>query len=257
LSEEEHLNADCPNPNRPYLRGVNLERREAVYFRPRCKLWACPVCGPINKGLWVVRAYHGAESLTRDSAGDGDPLELSFLTITSHRALDAAGSVAVFQKAWNRLRGRAARRSPDGEYMLIPERHQDGRLHAHAIETYNLGTRFWKDAAASCGLGYIAEEEEVRSARGAARYANKYIAKTLSTEQWPSGFRRVRTSRGWPKLPDLPPPPGWVFEVLPRGTQLDDDVERMRHLGFTVTLCGHRAAWEIVAPEDTDRAVAG
>jgi hypothetical protein len=197
-----------------------------------------------------MRAYHGTVELTGGDSEIEDKPSASFLTLTSHGRLDAPRTVAVFGDAWNRLRGRAARRAPNGQYYLIPERHLDGRLHVHAIETYNLGSRFWKDAAASCGLGYIAEEEEVRSARKAAWYASKYLAKSIEVIEWPKGFRRVRTSRGWPKLPELPPPLGWTFKPLPHGTRWQDDIAHWSRLDYTVIVTGHAEAWEIINPCD-------
>ncbi len=65
---------------------------------------------------------------------------------------------------------------------MIPERHQDGRLHAHAIETGHLTTRWFKDEGRECGLGYIAEEKEVRSPAGAGAYVVKYLTKVLNAE---------------------------------------------------------------------------
>lgn len=260
----------CTTPNRPFLRGVNHDERRAVFFRPRCKMWACPYCAEVNKKLWTFRAFHGAavlsgtEPLLGNTTNFASAREefassqcaikpqdslMSFLTLTSHRDLGPAASTAVFGSAWNNLLRRARHSGSQGQYFMVPERHKDGRLHAHAIETFNLGTRWWKDNAAEVGLGYIAEEAVARSAAGAAYYAGKYLAKSLDVATWPRGWRRVRTSRGWPKAPDKEQPPGWVWLPLPRDETLAAAWQRLEQIGYTVVLLDHDKAWNFVGGE--------
>jgi len=237
---------DCETPRRPVLRGVNHAERKAVFFRPRCKMWSCPACAPVNRGLWAVRAYHGAnclETLTNP---------INFLTITSHEKLGAAASLAVLPHAWDQLNKRARRAAPDYQYLLVPEPHADGRVHIHAIENSGLGERWWKDNARTCGFGYMAEEEELHSAAGAAYYVTKYISKGLGAACWPRGFRRVRTSRRWPKTPALPVAAGWVFDKLPDRAQLDEAYYRLRDVGYDVRVMGSFEAWEFVATEEVE-----
>jgi len=238
----------CDTPNRPVLRGVNHDQRRAVFFRPRCKMWSCPYCAEVNKNLWIMRAFHGAAVLMDGEIKPQDNL-ISFLTLTSERSLGPAASIAVFGSAWNLLRLRARRSAPQGQYLLVPERHKDGRLHAHAIETFNLGTRWWKDNAAEVGLGYIAEEDVARSAAGAAYYAGKYLAKSLDVTTWPKNWRRVRTSRGWPKLPEMDQPEGWVWLPLPRDETLAASWRRLEQIGYEVVFLDHLSAWDYVGGE--------
>lgn len=247
LSTIEQLDAvnddDCQTPRRPFLRGVNHEQHKAVFFRPRCKMWSCPACAPVNRGLWAVRAYHGAvclETLTNP---------INFLTITSHEKLGPVASLAVLPHAWTLLNHRARRAAPEYQYLLVPEPHADGRVHIHAIENSGLGERWWKDNARECGFGFMAEEEELHSAAGAAYYVTKYISKGLGSAAWPKGFRRVRTSRRWPKTPELPNAEGWTFDRLPDSQQLDQAFHRLQGLGYEVRVMGSFEAWEFVARE--------
>lgn len=237
---------DCQTPRRPMLRGINHEMQKAVFFKPRCKMWNCPACAPVNRGLWAVRAYHGAEMLEQNGNS------IQFLTLTSHEKLSASASLAVMPHAWDQLNKRARRVAPGYQYLLIPEPHKDGRVHVHAIETSALGERWWKDTARECGFGFMAEEEELRSAAGAAYYVTKYITKGLEGHEWPKGFRRVRTSRAWPKLPALPAAEGWEWSVLPRETQLNDAYYELRWKGYDVRLLGSFEAWEYVAQSCPD-----
>ncbi len=241
LSNIEQLRADqnCQAARRPMLLAINPHELTALFFKPRCKRWSCPYCGAVNQKLWTVRAYQGAERLL--DTGE----QVSFLTLTSHRQLGAAASVAVFGHAWHNLLDRARRTGP-GQYLLIPERHQDGRLHAHAIETYSLGERWWKDNAAACGLGYMADEEPARSPGGAAWYVAKYIGKTLSAQTWPKGWRRVRTSQGFPKLTPLPQPEGWTITGVPAGDAIATRSQMLRNAGYIVGFAGSADAWLII-----------
>jgi hypothetical protein len=237
---EQYAAPHCTTRNRPFLRGANHHEKRAVLFRPRCGLWSCPYCAEINKRRWTARAWHGANIFAENGR------EIAFLTLTSSPKLSAAGTQEVFYSAWTKLRKRAQRGEPAGEYMMVPEQHQDGRLHAHAIETFNLGSRWWKDNAAACGLGYIAEEEPARTAAGAAWYISKYLAKTLAVTQWSPGFRRVRTSIRWPALPEMPRSEDWVFSLLPPKVAIQAEVERLEKAGYRVVVTNHAAAWQEV-----------
>lgn len=249
LSSLEQVNAleACQTRNRPFLRGVNMENRKVLFFRPRCKMWSCPVCSEINKSLWAVKAYHAAEQLT------GNQTHIDFLTLTSHEKLTAEASLKVWPKAWSRLGQRARRKSKYFQYLMIPEQHKDGRLHIHAIETAGLGSRWWKDNARECGLGYIAEEKPVRTPQGAALYVVKYLTKSLMADVWPDNYRRVRTSQKWPKLPQGELPEGWTFEPLSKDEDLAVSVAAFEGNGFDVLVIDHREAWAIIGEYDEEQ----
>jgi len=230
----------CQAPGRPYLFGLNHELKRAVYFQPRCKSWGCPACAKTNRELWSLRARHGAEVIQALNYHN------NFLTITSHEKLDAAGSLAVWPKAWMKLSARARYKSGGFMYLGVPEQHKDGRLHFHAIESAGLGERWWKDNARECGLGYMAEEEIARTPQGAAFYVVKYVTKSIEYQEWPRGFRRVRTSQNWPKLPENEQAEGWTFKPLPVGMPLADKVAALLAGGFVVEHLNHRSAWDYI-----------
>lgn len=248
LSYIEHLTAvpeDCQSRGRPLMLAINHDDRLAIVFRPRCKRWSCPYCAEINARLWTARTIVGSQQLIENGA------VLSFLTLTSHRKLDANASTAVFGQAWDALLKRA-RRAGGGEFLMVPERHQDGRLHAHAVETYSFGERWWKDNAAACGLGYMADEEPARTAGGAGGYVSKYLTKTIATVTWPRYWRRVRTSRGFPKLEIRTLPEGWRFDVPKRDQDLAEKSARLQAVGFMVGWSTSADAWLFInenAPE--------
>lgn len=240
---------NCTAPNRPLMKAVNRATKQAVFFRPACKSWRCPGCAENRKKRWLYVARHGAEVF--DSQGIG----VDFLTITSHEKLNAAGSFAVMSSAWDKLRRRIAHISLEHEYFLVPEQHKDGRWHIHAIITAKLPKRWWKDNARSCGFGYQSDVQEVKSLGGVYYYVSKYLGKTLQNSNLPRGFRRVRVSQGWPELPELPSPQGWIFLVLEHDRPLAWDVEAYQREGFSVAITDENVAWELVNGGDVISAV--
>jgi len=65
--------------------------------------------------------------------------------------------------------------------------------------------RWLKDNARSCGFGYqcdVSVFDNDDAIKFAVWYTTKYLSKSLEITQWPKHFRRIRTSRNWPVLPD-------------------------------------------------------
>jgi hypothetical protein len=236
----------CRAPRRPWLRAVAHDLGIALLFQPRCKSWGCDYCAAVNMSFWAATAYHAMTSLIDDNNCQNQRNLMSFLTLTSHRKLGPTASTGVFGHAWPMLSRRARRAASQGQYLLIPEQHQDGRLHVHALETFALGRRWWKDNAAQVGLGYMADEKETYSPAGAADYVTKYLTKSLSATAWPKGFRRVRTSQGWPRLPEPVEPEAWYFEYIPLYEALDKAGDDLQRAGYEVLITDHVTAWRVV-----------
>lgn len=216
----------CDAETRPFIVAEHPTKHKAYVYRPRCKLWSCPYCAEINRQEWVARAIYGAAKL--HYAGNS----ISFLTITSSPKLDAKGTENVFSTAWDKLRRRATRAAGGGEYFLVPERHADGRIHAHALETFTMGKRWWKDNAAQCGLGFMADEQPARHVAAVAAYGVKYLSKEFAQAEWPAGWHRVRTSRGWPVPLEELKDPCWKYTVMQTETGAMKRLE-------TLALCGY------------------
>lgn len=230
----------CEAHNRPFLLCVNVDYKLALFFKPRCKLWTCPACGEMNKRQWAVKTYQGASKL----AANGHTV--NFLTITMHERTRGTYALKIWPKAWKKLRERASYQSGGFQYLIIPEQHKDGTMHVHAIETAGLGERWWKDNARACGLGYMADEEEIRTPEGAAWYVTKYLTKSISVLNWPKGFRRIRTSQSWPKS-SADQLQGWEFRVIPPQEQLSDVVEAYKAQGWSIENRDHKAAWGYIS----------
>lgn len=228
----------CSAVNRPLLKAINHTSKQVVIFRPRCKSWRCPGCAAINAQKVVLRAVNGSELLQSRGA------VIDFVTVTSHEKLDAAASLAVLPKAWNKLNVRIKRASQEHQYLAIPEQHADGRWHLHAMTTARLPKKWWKDNARSCGLGYQSDVQEVKSLGGVAYYVSKYVSKTLENSNLPKNFRRMRVSRGWPDLPPIKPLEGWEFTLLGMEVPEAHEIARNKRLGFTVILADEKSSWD-------------
>lgn len=227
----------CQTVGRPLLKITNAQLKQAIFFRPLCNTRSCPHCAQILARRWVYRAVHGSEVLSTAH-------KLDFLTVTSHEKLDAAASLAVLPKAWDKLRRRVTRAAETAEYFAVPEQHKNGRWHLHAIITARLSRRWWKDNARQCGLGYQSDVQEVNSLGGVSFYVTKYITKMLQNSNLPKGSKVVRTSHGWPQLPEMPKPAGWTYSVVPSPDALNTEAERYQTIGYTVVIADSASVWD-------------
>ena len=120
-----------------------------------------------------------------------------FVTVTSHEALSVERAFEVWPDAWKKLRQRMVRQYGKPEYFMVSEKHKTGKLHMHALVSRGVEKAWLKTSARECGLGYMADVKPVDQSIGAAFYVSKYLAKF--GEVWPTGWRRVRLSNGWPR----------------------------------------------------------
>lgn len=130
--------------------------------------------------------------------------------------------------------------------MVIPERHQNNRVHIHGIFTTDLPKRWWKDNARACGMGFMAEKDAVYSAWGAGAYMGKYLFKQQQDTRWAKGFRRVRTSRQFPKLETLPRHPDWLFNAVAGHDAQKDAMDFLVERGWKVAMADHATAWALL-----------
>jgi hypothetical protein len=194
---------ECSNIDRtPYLTGVNNEQKTATLIKTTCKLWSCEACALRNARRWIARIIHGANIL------DGD---WSFATITAHRKSRGLASVANLRKGWKKLINRISYEAKQENFPLhyarVWEQHEDGSFHLHVLFSVNYGTKWLKDNAAECGLGYQAKWLKVDNVGKIAGYVAKYSLKNASVArggiEWPVGLRRIECSRNWPELPEI------------------------------------------------------
>lgn len=240
-SQQDYPALKCETANRPYMAALRTDARIAVLYRPRCKKWSCPACAEFNKWRWGKRATYGAlELLEADTP-------LSFLTLTSNGAVwSVERTILVFSRAWPALRKRATVAGGKFDYFIVPEKHKDGRLHLHGMVSLALSTRWWKDKAAGVGLGYHADEKPVRDALDVSRYVIKHLDKQMQTEGWPKGFRRIRTSRSWPKEPEAATPAGWEFKTSCGDKAAERTYRQLKREEYTIVQAGQDGPWPLI-----------
>jgi len=236
----------CKAANRPTLRALSHELKTVIYFKPRCKSWKCPACAELNKRLWTARIHDA----TAHHLAQGETI--AFTTLTTHEKLSPEQSWRLFGKQWSKLRQRARRKAGGGEYVMIPEAHQSGKLHVHMLDTFALPTRWWKDNGRSCGLGYMAESEFAETPGGAARYAAKYLGKALNEEKF-RNVRRIRKSQGFLNSSDGEEPDAWQYAKMAHELAVKTDIQQHELAGYKVLQLEHFELYEtqqkIEAPE--------
>ena len=175
--------------------GFDYVARRALVTRADCDSWSCPECAKRMREYWILRAEIGVRQFITQE------IRVDFVTITSHEKLKTfAATEAVWRGAWDRLYKAIKRRAEVFEYIIIPERHKDGRMHVHALWTANVGKRWLKDNARKRGLGFMADVTPIETAHSAVKYVTKYVGKDLGADA-PPHFRRVRVSRNWAEVP--------------------------------------------------------
>lgn len=181
--------------NAGLLIGWDDGSRRGLVTRGNCDSWSCEDCSKRMAERWALRAEMGAREIHRR----GEPLD--FVTITSHEKLSNFDATErVWTLAWSTLYAALKRQKQELMYMLIPERHADGRMHVHALWNAGVSKRWLKDNARKRGLGYQAEIKHVSHDGSATKYVTKYVGKSLGDDV-PKRFRRVRVSQNWVDIP--------------------------------------------------------
>lgn len=169
--------------------------KRALVAWANCDSWSCEDCAKRMSERWGMRANFGAKKIL--DAGEA----LDFFTITSHEKLpDFESTEKVWRKAWGALYNALKRQNKSLEYMIVPEKHEDGRMHVHGLWNAGVAKRWLKDNARKRGLGYMVDVSHISTSGGAAKYVTKYVGKNLGIDV-PKHFRRVRVSHGWADIP--------------------------------------------------------
>jgi len=72
----------------------------------------------------------------------------------------------------------------------------------------------------------------------------KYMGKALENQNLPPRFRHFRRSNGWPKMPEMSSPDGWVFFKVDTHISETDEVAAYQNMGFQVIIADESAAWD-------------
>lgn len=170
--------------------------KRALVTWAHCDSWSCDECRKRMAERWALRASMGASEIM----ARGEVLD--FVTITSHEKLpDFASTEKIWRSAWEALYHALKRQKVNLQYMIVPEKHQSGRMHVHALWNAGVSQRWLKNNARKRGLGYQCKVIHITSGGCAQKYVVKYVGKDLGADV-PAHFRRVRVSQGWADIPD-------------------------------------------------------
>lgn len=159
-----------------------------------CGSWSCPKCSKDNARLWAWRAMLQL---------DADPRPCRFWTLTMPGGMRSVrDAFDCIPRLWDSFRKEIQRSSGKWTYLAFVEgqAQRDGMPHFHIL-TFTVAPYRLKDFAAHIGFGYMAKDLPVVS-KAAANYVAKYASK--GDGAMPRGFRRVRSSKDWYKLPFVP-----------------------------------------------------
>lgn len=194
-----------------------------------CNHWDCPRCGIYRAKQEYWRIVSGVKELVSQGFG------IYFQTISCRgkecRVRDAETHYLQWtNKLLDSYRARVKKLGGYWCYVQVTERQKRGHPHSHILTTFEPGDLvegciekwervqgalkpYWKDALRSdwlqqavcrSGLGDQYDISRVEKPEGASRYVAKYMFKQTAFDQnWPKGWKRVRYSQNFPKLPEM------------------------------------------------------
>jgi len=211
----------------PALVGFTIKGEARLIY---CGQWSCEHCRKIISRKWAIRVK---THLQADKDYTGDTWYMLTLTLGSGYK-DVFKAFKGLRKLWNRLRMHINRETGSHwQYCAFVEGqpHRDNMPHFHVIMNiaphgvYGKRGTITKHAthtfAHKLGWGYEADMKAVEGDK-ASWYVSKYTSKGAGTV--PKGFRRVRTSRGWAKLPK---DPARMLIVRAKTEQIQDYILRV------------------------------
>jgi len=152
------------------LVGWQNDTRRVLVARANCDSWTCADCSKRMGERWGLRAKIGA----REILGRGEILD--FVTITSHERLkDFRSTERVWKSAWGALYKAIKRKNQDFTYMIVPEKHEDGRMHVHCLWNAGVTQKWLKDNARTRGLGHQCKIIHISAEGRAQQYVTKYV----------------------------------------------------------------------------------
>jgi len=219
---------ECLN-NAPFF-AYQIEGKKYGVIQGCCNDWNCPRCGQQRAREEYGRIVAGAREI-----GEKQPLYMFTITCRGKDCtLDEAENSYLkwTNSLLTRLRTATKRSGGEWYYASVTERQARAHPHSHYLTTYcppdavlvkkgeiknyttvhqgfpakhdTLQSEILERACTECGLGYQYDISRLESVEAGSRYVSKYLFKeTIFTTKWPKGWRRVRYSQNWPKLPEI------------------------------------------------------
>jgi hypothetical protein len=228
IKNDRKIYDGCLN-NAPFF-AYQIEGKRWGVVQGCCNDWNCPRCGQQRAKEEYGRIVHGAREMGKNN-------RLYMLTVTCRgkdcSLEDAENNYLVWtNRLLTNLRMSCKRAGKVWAYASVTERQARQHPHSHYLTTYcpddvvlvkkgegklsyttgqtdmakhtTLQTAILEKACVRAGLGWQYDLSELESVEGASRYVAKYLFKeTIFSTKWPDGWRRVRYSNNWPKLPEI------------------------------------------------------
>ena len=193
-----------------------------------CHHWDCPRCGKGRAKQEYGRIIEGCKAMAFQR-------RIFFITITCKgRDLSVKEAEKNYLKWTNRFldacRQKSKRSNQEWYYVQVTERQKRKHPHSHILTTFDcgdlhlrrvekwitakngehipsqnlsLGSDWLEGQIKRSGLGEVYDISIVETIEGASRYVAKYLFKnSIFTTDWPKGWKRVRYSQSFPKLPE-------------------------------------------------------
>jgi hypothetical protein len=216
----------CAN-NAPYF-AYSVTAKKWAITQGCCNDWNCPRCGQMRARHEYGRIVEGVRSLARHNI-------IYFMTITCRgkelsKSRAENGYAEWTESFLDACYTRCKRSGYQWDYVHVTERQKRGHPHGHILTTFcpldlrdgyvekwekdNGGRLVKKNVPAlrspwmaeqviRSGLGKEYDISFVGSVEGASRYVAKYLFKdTIFSDKWPKGWKRIRYSQSFPKLPE-------------------------------------------------------
>lgn len=212
--------------NAPYF-AYSVTPKKWKVVQGCCNHWYCRRCGIQRAKQEYGRIVEGCRTLAQTH-------EIYFITPTCRgKVLTREEADKGYGEWTNRFldaaRQRCKRSGGHWCYAQVTERQKRGHPHSHILTTFNPGDTYtekrgkWRitpsgkpewhvkdtlrsdwlqKALTNAGLGNEYDISIVSTIEGASRYVAKYLFKpSIFENQWPKGWKRVRYSQNFPKLP--------------------------------------------------------
>lgn len=228
VKNDKRIYDECLN-NAPYF-AYKIDGKKWGVVQGCCNDWNCPRCGQQRAREEYGRIVSGAREI-----GKKNPLTMFTITCRGREMSyeEAENGYLVWtNKLLTRLRVSLKRSGKVWAYASVTERQERKHPHSHYLTTYRpedaifvkkgcpkfyytqgifqpakhdtLQSESAERACWESGLGWQYDISDLGSIEGASRYVAKYLFKaTIFSTVWPKGWRRVRYSQNWPKLPDV------------------------------------------------------
>lgn len=216
----------CSN-NAPRF-AYQIEGKQYGIVQGCCNDWNCPRCGQMRAKQEYGRIVEGCRKIAEHD-------EIKFITITCRgKEITAGHAIAHYLEWTNRFldacRVKAKRGGQNWYYVQVTEYQKRGFPHSHILTTFDPGditpghvakwqvdrqgiggwahiealrSDWIRKQVLRSGLGKEYDISIVRTIEGTSRYVAKYLFKdTIFTAVWPKGWKRVRYSQSFPKLPE-------------------------------------------------------